>query len=180
MEPKPCLLLRPVASLDFLSLYVVYFWTWPLRVWKNHTASLVNSRQRFNSFPVNSNKGLKVCHLHLKIHSSFCNCVTFSPPSPSLSHHYASSFSLPLKVFPFSRSFMVIGERFYERQPGASSQIHLQQSALSQGHAAGWQQSQVFNARFFSPRQILNLQDHLPPCPVRSWVIMWFSKWQLW
>lgn len=164
----------------FLIIRCGTFWTWALTVRKNHIASLVHSRQRFNSFPVNSNKDLKVCHLHLRIHFSFCNCVAFSSPFSSQFHFYASSFSHPLKVFPSSRSFMVIGERFYERQPGASSQIHLQQSALGQGHAAGWRQSQVFNARFFSPRQILNLQDHLPPCPVRSWVIMWFSKWQLW
>lgn len=81
-------------------------------------------------------------------------------------YYYVSFFSVPLKVFP--RSFMIIGVSFYERQPGASSQIYLQQSALGQGHAASWWQSQVFNARFFSPRQILNLQDHLPPCPVSS------------
>lgn len=111
MEPKPCRLLRPVASLDFWSLDVVHFWTWALTVWKNHTASLVNSRQRFNSFnsfPVNSNKDLKVCHLPLRIHFSFCNCVAFSSPPSSPFHYYACSFSHPLKVFPFSRSFMVI------------------------------------------------------------------------
>lgn len=28
-------------------------------MWKKHTARIVNSRQRFNSFPVNSNKGLR-------------------------------------------------------------------------------------------------------------------------
>lgn len=180
MEPKPCRLLRLVASLDFWSLDVVHFWSWALTVWKNHTASLVNSRQRFNSFPVNSNKDLKVCHLHLKIHFSFCNCVAFSPPSSSPFHYYASSFSHPLKVFPFSRSFMVIlGQGLWETarrfQPDPSSAECTRPRSRSRLAAKPSLQCKVLFSQA-NPQ----LQDHLPPCPVRSWVIMWFSKWQLW